>query len=59
MVIVRNVYKKQSPGVETAGLLVKALISSYFESTCLVDNLQTCIKDNNPSEFYYTNKLVY
>lgn len=27
---IRNLYKKQSPGVDTQGLLVKALISSYF-----------------------------
>jgi len=40
--------KKQSPDVETSGLLVKALISSYFDSTNLVDNFSSSNKDKNP-----------
>ncbi len=39
-------YKKQSPDVETPGLLVKALISSYFKADefCSKDTISSFTK---------------
>jgi hypothetical protein len=44
--------KKESPDVETPGLLVKALISSFFMSKAVGRRLFYYFRDNYGSQFF-------